>query len=590
MSAPLWEAGHLYQPGDLVQPIQAPVPQSTAITNAGFESGSTDWTLGSGCSVTGAAKFSGASSVQFTGTAGNVRVLHDSEPVAPGTSITASCMYAQGAADAGHNVGRVVLQWFDVSSVLLREDSGTLINSSSSGWAKSTVTGIAPAGSASVSIGALVFRDRSSSSYVDQFEWNYATQTLQAGLIYQAVQAAAGFSGTSEPAWPSVLGVTVVDNQVTWEAVATSRVTWTAEPILTSGTVEPDWPTTPGEFVSDGTIAWECISRRVEDEKCPNSKVVAIMSGKVFAADGDIVKFSATANPLDWSSTEDAGYLPTGLQQSNANDMAVLAPYRSNLAAFNASSFQNWQVDPDPAAMAILDQMDGIGSTWAKAAQAVGNELFFLSALGVRTVGIAAGAENLSAGDVGMPVDSLVQEAIRIVVATEGKVLATYYPSAGQYWLAVPNYPPSAPSISGDLPDGAVGDAISYQYVVSGGVGPFVLTIVGGALPPGTSMDADGLVTGYYTTIGSYSWTVGVTDAEGASATLPDTAEVAPGPLSLAGTLADGEVGALYSSPLMILGGAPPYSNRQVIAGSLPPGLSIVAGDADELLIEGTPT
>lgn len=528
MAAPLWEAGHLYLPGDLVQPIQAPAPASAAITNPGFESGSTDWTLGTGMSVDATKRFSGTNSAKFTGTAGNVRAEHSKVAVAPGTSITASCMYAQGAADAGHNTGRVVLRWYTSGDVFISESTGTLINSSSAGWQKSAVTAVAPATAAKVAIGCLCFRDRSDASWCDQFEWNYVTQTIPDGLIYQAVQAAAGSSGSDEPVWPTSLGVTVVDNQVTWEAVATSRVTWTAEPILLSGTVEPTWPTTPGEFVSDGTISWECISRRVEDERCPNTKVVAIMAGKVFAVDGDIVRFSATANPLDWTSEQDAGFLPTGLQQANANDMAVLAPYRSNLAAFNASCFQPWQVDPDPANMAILDQMDGIGSTWPKAAVAVSNELFFLAALGVRTVGIAAGAENLSAGDVGEPVDSLVQEAMRVTLANSGKALATYYPSAGQYWLTFRDYPPAALSITGNVPDGVVGESVSMAYVVSGGVLPYAsIAVVSGTFPAGLSLNSStGEVTGNYSTAGSYSWAVRATDADGNTADTPDTAAV----------------------------------------------------------------
>ena len=56
------------------------------------------------------------------------------------------------------------------------------------------------------------------------------------------------------------------------------------------------------------------IARMVEDENCPNSKIVAIAASKVFAGDGDIAPYSATVNPLDWSTPEDSGFLPTGLQ------------------------------------------------------------------------------------------------------------------------------------------------------------------------------------------------------------------------------------------------------------------------------------
>lgn len=270
----------------------------------------------------------------------------------------------------------------------------------------------------------------------DSFTWNLNNPPPALdGLIFKAVQAGPGVSAATEPTWPTVNGVTVVDGTVTWEAVTASFVEWTAHPIMKSGATEPVWPPNVGGTVIDGDVVWEAVDRRVLDEKCPQSKVVAIMASKVFAADKDIVRFSATANPLDWSSPDDAGYLPTGLQQANAADLAVLQPYRGNLCAWNASSFQMWQVDPDPAAMALLDQMDGVGSEWALAAQAVGNDLYYLSQLGVRSVNIANAAENLQAGDVGIPIDPLVQEAIAEVLADGGQFLATYYPSAGQYWL-----------------------------------------------------------------------------------------------------------------------------------------------------------
>lgn len=60
-------------------------------------------------------------------------------------------------------------------------------------------------------------------------------------------------------------------------------------------------------------------------------------------------------------------------------------------------------------------------------------------------------------------------------------------------------------------------------------------------------------------------------------------------PLTLTGTLADGEVGVAYSSALDISGGMAPYVSVTVTAGSLPPGLS-AAIVTDEVRVTGTPT
>ncbi|KAK6697117.1 hypothetical protein SNK04_014382 [Fusarium graminearum] len=345
----------------------------------------------------------------------------------PGGTLTATSMIDQGASVAGATAGWTEIRWYDALNTLLKTDKGNAVDSGSRGaWHASTVTSTAPASAAyaKAAIHLTSVADHDHEIFGDNLVITGAIAGLPEGLVYKAVQTESGTSGSSEPAWPGILGQQVVDNEVIWEAVTTSRVTWTAAPRYVSGATEPVWPTEIGAMVQDGTINWKAISRRVEDEKCPNSKVVAIVASKVFAADKDIVRFSATANPLDWSTVDDAGYLPTGLQQANANNMAVLQQYRANLVALNASSFQNWQVDPDPASMAILDQMDGIGSQWQKAAAPVSNDLIYLSQRGVRTIGIANAAENLAAGDIGAPIDVLVQQAMLYAEANDTRLLA----------------------------------------------------------------------------------------------------------------------------------------------------------------------
>jgi hypothetical protein len=79
-------------------------------------------------------------------------------------------------------------------------------------------------------------------------------------------------------------------------------------------------------------------------------------------------------------------------------------------------------------------------------------------------------------------------------------------------------------------------------------------------------------------------------DADSAPLPVPLIDEVIPAPLYLTGTFATGSVGVAYSSALTISGGVPPYSNRTIVSGSLPAGLAIGSGAADELLVEGTPT
>lgn len=527
MSYPVWEAGKLYLPGALIQPATATVSTPQSLTNDGFESGDTGWTKGTGWTITEAAQVvAGTWSAKFGGGSPASLINNTQITVTPGQSVSTSCrVYLTTASSPSGAVA--IIEWYTSGNALISYSTGTLINSGAGAWKTTSCTATAPATAAYAKVGVNANKSSGQGTiYADSFTVTAPTPAVTTGgLVFKAVQAEAGLSDDTEPTWPTVNGNTVVDNQVTWEAVLATRVVWEASPVLVSGGVEPTWPTTPGAVVIDGSIAWECRSTHITDENCPNSKVVAIMASKVFAADGDIVRFCATANPLDWSSERDAGYLPTGLQQSNANDMAVLNQYRSHLVGMNASTFQMWQVDPDPANMALLDQMEGVGSIYQGAAQPVANELLYLSQQGVRSVGIANAAENMQAGDIGAPIDPIVQEFLD---EAPSSALSTYYPGAGQYWLCADAASGGATGmyLTGNAPDTYVGATYSYTYAATGGVAPITYAVTSGALPTGLSLSSAGVVSGTSTAIESQSFTVTATDADGRTASVADIINV----------------------------------------------------------------
>lgn len=539
MATPTWQPATLYPTGSLVQPLSATPPAAVPIPNAGFESGNVEWDTPSPWVITSSGDaFEGTWSAEFaTGFAGTaILEMDDFIPVNPGTSITASCQVQQGASSAGNTGARVLLRFYDSINVLIHEEPGNLVDNGSGGaWHQSTVTFAAPANTAFVRVACSGFRSAQNlPMWVDNFAWNLLS-TAPLGLIFKAVQPNAGLSDNVEPVWPTVVGVQVVDNEVIWEAVLSTRITWEAQPILVSGATEPTFPAVEGATVSDGSIKWVAVSRRVTDPNCPNSKIVAMGASKIFAADEDIVAYSATVNPLDWSSANNAGYLPVNLQQYGGNPVSALGLYRGNLIPMNTQGSQVWQIDEDPAQMALLDAFP-VGSSHHQAGSPAFNDFFFLPSLGVRSIGIAGGSTNLQAGDVGMPIDPLVQEALRVAEANGAEPMGTYLPAAGQYWLIIPNYPPDDPAITGDVPDGNVGEAASGAYIITGGVQPYgAVTVTSGTFPPGLTLGApfdngDGTwsvpYSGTRTTVGVYSWTVGGVDADLNPFSTPDTATV----------------------------------------------------------------
>ncbi len=434
MTVSAWLPTTSYAPGARVVPtVRAPVTY-TPISNNSFESGTTDYALGSGWSVTSGSAFLGTKKAQITGlqAATVIRNTATNAPVAPGKVINAKCRVKSGNSSQGN----VRLVWLDASFVDLSSNDGNVVTDGSS-WRESAVTATAPAGAAYVNIAAVaVGSNVFSSVHIDEFAWDHSYVAPESALQYEATQAAAANSGDTEPVWPTTVAATVVDGGVTWTCRNTNRVVWTAFPIMKTGATEPVWPEEVDGTVADNTVSWKAISKRVEDVNCPNTKIVLILAKKIWCGDRDIVRFSATVNPLDWTSANDAGYLPTGLEQAGSPNTTVLGSYRKNLVNFSNSTFQAWEVDPDPANNAILDTIEGIGSSYHKAAVAVVNDMLFLTGQGVRSVSIAAAAANLEAGDVGMPIDSLVRAAL---VGYTADPLGFYYPAMGQYMLSIDN-------------------------------------------------------------------------------------------------------------------------------------------------------
>src|ERR1019366_3163248 len=122
--------------------------------------------------------------------------------------------------------------------------------------------------------------------------------------------------------------------------------------------------------------------------------------------------------------------------------------------------------------------------------------------------------------------------------------------------------------------------------VVSGGTLPLTWTLAAGTLPASITLNsATGLISGTPTTAGTSSFTIQVTDANGAPASKPFILIINPAPAITTNSLPPGTVGAAYSQIVAASGGTPPLS-WAVNGGALPAGLSLNSGPGQ---ISGTP-
>jgi hypothetical protein len=150
------------------------------------------------------------------------------------------------------------------------------------------------------------------------------------------------------------------------------------------------------------------------------------------------------------------------------------------------------------------------------------------------------------------------------------------------------------------LPNGTTGAAYSQSLAATGGKPSYSWAVTAGSLPSGLGLSAAGAITGTPLLAGTSSFTAGVTDTLGATATAALSITVTTGPLTVTTqALAAASLGLRYTAALAATGGTPPYT-WAVTAGSLPPGITmgtgypavygpVYAGPPDGTL-SGTPT
>lgn len=461
MTVQEWGPGQLVQPGDLRRPVAVNPVGVTQFTNSGFEAAtySDTYTLSGGTpnleNEVGAPKdnvfLEGAQVLHIAHGGGASFIMRSDDRLActPGQLITLRCyVRCTGSYDETRAQNRIY--WYNsggaqigvtnmaqdptfVSGALRVDSQGLVGLAARDVWVEVETFGVAPANAASFTWGMGFYMIPGGYWEVDDIRAVYSGVPTASSLLFQATQSEAGYTDTAEPDWPTSVGQTVVDNEVTWTAIAGNNVTWEATRILVSDSSEPTWPTTAPGSVLDNTIQWELDTRRVRDSNIPQSKIATIAARKVYTGDDDIIRFSATNNPLDLTSELNAGFIPFGLQPHGANPVTGLAVYRGNLAAANSEAIQIWQADPDPTAIVLLDSIP-IGCSYSKTMKPVGNDMAFLSDVGIRNLGTVGASVNLEAGYFGKPVDPIVKALKAAAIAAGFEPHAFYWPARGQYW------------------------------------------------------------------------------------------------------------------------------------------------------------
>ena len=178
------------------------------------------------------------------------------------------------------------------------------------------------------------------------------------------------------------------------------------------------------------------IPTKIADTNCPNTKGVVKMENKIWAINGDSVKFCATGNPRDWTTSSDAGFLAVGLKQKGSDNALALGQYKErNLVVFFADGSQLWAVDPDPANHSFTQSLPGVHTRYHRSIALLFQDMYMLTDFGFRSISESVLTGSQAEIDIGSPIDSVIQRVLPQTPAVNPK--ATFNPALGQYVCAI---------------------------------------------------------------------------------------------------------------------------------------------------------
>jgi hypothetical protein len=169
----------------------------------------------------------------------------------------------------------------------------------------------------------------------------------------------------------------------------------------------------------------------ITDVNCPRSMSACKAASRVFAPNGETVRYCKAGSPRDWTTASDAGFLSVALQQDTKEGSTAVGSFGNSLVVFFPDGAQIWTVAVDPSTNALAKRIHGVGSNAPLSLAAFANDLMFLSPYGFRSMTVQAVIDRIDDTDVGVAVDKLVVPDNTQVTQ---QVLGIWINELGQYW------------------------------------------------------------------------------------------------------------------------------------------------------------
>lgn len=173
----------------------------------------------------------------------------------------------------------------------------------------------------------------------------------------------------------------------------------------------------------------------ISDVNCPHSGSICVAASRIFAIDGEVVRYCAAGDATDWTTANDAGFLAVSLQQNTTEECTAVGTYEDALVVYFPESAQIWDVAVDPSANQIRKRLSGVGTQAPLSQASFAGDLMFLSPFGFRSMRVQYNTDRIDDNDSGVPIDPLVVADLAGLTAEEAeRIFGVWLPQVGQYW------------------------------------------------------------------------------------------------------------------------------------------------------------
>jgi len=159
---------------------------------------------------------------------------------------------------------------------------------------------------------------------------------------------------------------------------------------------------------------------------------------KMYVLAGSVMHYSAVGDPTDFTTAAGFGFDNLSTNTSGSEDLVAMANYFSSLAILSRNNIHIWSVDADPDQNQEIQVLNNTGAIAPKSVIEFGdNDVFYLSESGIRSLRARDSSNAAFVNDVGVAIDTLVQEIIRSNEDAGTAAAGVLEPRDSRYMLAI---------------------------------------------------------------------------------------------------------------------------------------------------------